>query len=550
MAAGMPALTFGGMIAMSRETLRILLLYGLGALAVILPIAAASLLAQHESLVREKERAGAVAALMLQRADKMVEQGKRALTELAQSPSAEPCSEAKQAVMRALVIRSNMLVDVGYVDGDWLVCSAFGSHPISVGPPTYTSAVGYVIRVGVQHRLAPEARLIVVTDPKTGYSAVMSQSLPLDALPGDSNLTGGVIAATSGRILAVRGSFNPAWWRRIGTATAMTFYDGANVMAWRRSQLGDFAVFVAIGPHVIAQGQRQILLVLMPVGILAATLLGWVVARLARLRTSMPSLLRGALRARREFFLEYQPIVDLNTGEWTGAEALLRWRRPNGELVSPEIFIPIAEGNHLMPLVTETALSLLEQEAGALLRAKPGFHVTLNLSADDLSQSALVGRLRAMIHRMRIAPGNLHVEATERTFLDIGVSRENLRLLRACAIKVAIDDFGTGYSSLSYLHSLEADFLKIDKSFVESIGTQSVTSEVIRHIIELGRVLRLQLVAEGVETAAQAEFLRAQAVQYGQGWLFARPMSMEQLMQRLDLTGSAQAVHFAWDRHA
>jgi sensor c-di-GMP phosphodiesterase-like protein len=537
---------------MSRETLRLLLLYGLGAFALITPIALASWLAQHQSVLREEERAGAIASGLLQRTEKITLQVKEALLSLRSSPSTEPCSDRSVALMRAAVIRSNLLVDVGYARGNELICSALGSNPIPIGSPTYVSSHGFIVRVGVQHRLAPETPLIVITDPSNGYSVLVSQSLVIDGLPVDSSLDAGMVAVDSKDILAQRGSFNPSWLRRIGDSLAVTFYDGVNVVAWRRSPQTDFAAFAAIGRRKVEQSQRAILLVLMPVGMIAAALLGWVVVHLARLQTSMPSLLRSALRARKEFFLVYQPIVDLKTGQWRGAEALLRWRRHSGELVSPDIFIPIAERNHMMSLVTDTALILLEREAGTLLRSKPHFHITLNLSAEDFSQPDLVDRLRAMIHRMRISPGNLHVEATERMFVDMEASRGTLRLLRASAIKVAIDDFGTGYSSLGYLHSLEADLLKIDKSFVDSIGTQSVTSEVIRHIIELGRALQMEMVAEGVETPAQAEFLRSQSVQYGQGWLFSRPMSMEQLARQLDLTGSVQDVHFARtsDRHA
>jgi sensor c-di-GMP phosphodiesterase-like protein len=520
---------------MRGETVRILLLYGLGALAVIMPIAAASWLAQHESLIRVQDRAQAIAAELLRRNDRIAGQLSRALAEQGDPPSSEPCSDHNMALMRASVIKSNQLVDVGYVRGNELICSAFGPEAVPIGPPTYTSGNGYIVRVDVQHPLAPQARLIVVTDPKTGYTGMVSKSLLIDTLPPERNLIAGMISVQSGRILAEHGTFNPQWLRKVGNSHDITFYDGANVVAWKRSDRVDYAAFVAIGRNTLEQGQRQILMVLMPIGIAAAALLTFVVLRLARLQTSMPSMLRSALRNKNEFFLEYQPIVDLRTGHWFGAEALLRWRRPNGELIGPDIFIPIAEGNRLMEQITATALDILEEEAARLLSSRPEFHISFNLSADDFSQSTVVDRLRAMIERAQIAPGNLHVEATERVFVDIEASRGNLQRLRASGIMIAIDDFGTGYSSLSYLHTLDADWLKIDKTFVDTIGTEAVTSEVIRHIIEMARLLKMEMVAEGVETAAQADFLREQGVEYGQGWLFAKPMPVGRLLQQLRL---------------
>jgi sensor c-di-GMP phosphodiesterase-like protein len=521
---------------MHGQTPRILLLYALGALAVFMPIAAASWLAQRENLVRQQDRAGAIAGELLQRSDRIVQQLSRAFGELKDSSSSEPCSDQSITLMRSLVIRSNLLINLGYMRGQDLVCSSFGRDVVPLGPPTYTSSLGYIVRVDAHHPLAPAAGLIVVTDPKTGFVGMVSTALVIDSLPDDGNLTAGMIGVHSRRVLAQRGSFNPDWLRRIGDSYDLTFYDGANVVAWRRSGQNDYAAFAAIGHSRIEQDEREVLLVLMPIGVAATVLLLFVVLRLVRLQTSMPSLLRSALRSRREFFLEYQPIVDLRTGRWCGAEALLRWRRPNGELVSPDIFIPIAERSHLMERVTTSVLKLLEDEAGKLLRSKPDFHIALNLSADDFCRSDLVDRLLAMIQRMRIAPGNLQVEATERAFMNIEASRRNLQLLRALGTRVAIDDFGTGYSSLAYLHSLEADGLKIDKSFVNTIGTQAVTSEVIRHIIEMARSLKMGMVAEGVETPDQADFLRAQGVEYGQGWLFAKPMRMEQLLRQMGLS--------------
>ena len=516
---------------MPRERVRVLLLYAGAALAIIVPIVAALWLAEQQSLVRQERRAAGLAAEILQRTDRIAEQARAAVAELRAANAQNPCSDQNLALMRGLVLRSNLLVDVGYLRDDTLLCSSFGRDPVPVGPPTYTSATGFVIRVGVRHPLAPAARLVIAADFRTNYAVLISQSLPIDALPEESNVVLGLMSEQRKQVLTQRGSFNPQWLQRIGSSVEGTVYDGTELIVWKRSLTGDYVAFAAIGRDRIEEDQRRIVLVLLPIGAAAAALLVIVAVRLARFQTSMPMLLRNAIRTT-ELFLVYQPIVDLNSGAWAGAEALLRWRRPNGEIIGPDLFIPIAESTRLMGRITEAVLTIFERDAGELLRARPDFHISLNLSAEDVCNPEIVDRMRAMIERMRISGHNVHVEATERVFMNIEASRRNIRQLRAAGIEVAIDDFGTGYSSLSYLHNLEVDRLKIDKSFVDTIGTEAVTSEVVRHIIEMGKSLNMQMIAEGVETTAQAEFLRARGVQYAQGWLYSKPLTIAQLMER------------------
>jgi len=131
-------------------------------------------------------------------------------------------------------------------------------------------------------------------------------------------------------------------------------------------------------------------------------------------------------------------------------------------------------------------------------------------------------------------PSSFILEVTERGMLDPVVARETSGALRRHGFAIAIDDFGTGYSSLSYLESLELDFLKIDRSFIEAIGTGAPTSQVVGHIIAIARDLGLRMIAEGVESQAQAEFLLRQGVQYAQGWLFGQPMSFAEVLRRME----------------
>jgi sensor c-di-GMP phosphodiesterase-like protein len=521
---------------MQRERLRLLLLYAGAAVAIMVPIVAAVWLAEQQSLVRQERRASAFAAEILLRADRIVDQARTATAELRATGAPDPCSEQNIALMRGLVVRSNLLVDVGYIRDDALQCSAFGRAPVAVGPAAYTTALGFIVRVGVRLPVAPRTPLVIVTDPNTGYAALISQSLPIDALTEESNVVLGLMSAARKQVLTQRGSFNPQWIQRIGSSPDGSFYDGSDLIVWKRSVHGDYVAFAGIGRNRIEEEERRIVLVLLPVGAAAAALLVLVAVRLARFQASMPRLLRNAIKTS-ELYLVYQPIVDLETRAWVGAEALLRWRRPNGELIGPDLFIPIAESTGLMGRITDAVLRIFEREATGLLRSRRDLHISLNLSAEDIGNPEIVDRLRAMIARMRISGSSLQVEATERVFMNIEASRRNIRQLRAAGIQVAIDDFGTGYSSLSYLHNMELDRLKIDKSFVDTIGTEAVTSQVVRHIIELAKSLNMQMIAEGVETEAQAEFLRSHGVEYAQGWLFSKPISMQQLMAQLSREG-------------
>src|SRR5690348_8507303 len=173
---------------MRRATCRILALYGLGAVAVLIPLVAASWLAGQRSLEQEEARATAIAEQLLHRADRITEQLSRVLTELNDAPVGDSCSERNINAMRALVIRSNLLIDVGHVSGDTFECSAFGRDPVAVGPQTYISRNGYRVWVGTHHPLAPDTRLIIVADPRTGFAGVVSQELLIDMVSNEPGL--------------------------------------------------------------------------------------------------------------------------------------------------------------------------------------------------------------------------------------------------------------------------------------------------------------------------------------------------------------------------
>jgi diguanylate cyclase (GGDEF)-like protein/PAS domain S-box-containing protein len=236
-----------------------------------------------------------------------------------------------------------------------------------------------------------------------------------------------------------------------------------------------------------------------------------------------------------EFVVHYQPVIDLETTEMTGVEALVRWEHPTRGQLSPADFIPCAEESGM--IVDVGRLVLEDACRQAVAWGLPGLGLTLavNLSARQLSSLSLLEDVAAILASTGMSPGSLVLEVTETTVMhDVEAAIERLRSLKDLGVRLAIDDFGTGYSSLSYLRKMPIDILKIDRSFVSDLHDSSASKAIVHSLIELGTTLDLELIAEGVELEAQQAALLAQHCTLAQGFLFARPMRAEDLSTRLD----------------
>jgi diguanylate cyclase (GGDEF)-like protein len=238
--------------------------------------------------------------------------------------------------------------------------------------------------------------------------------------------------------------------------------------------------------------------------------------------------------AAEELLVYYQPLVDLRDGHLVGAEALVRWRRPNGEIMPPGSFIALAEETGLIrsigDFVTQTACEQLARWDPTVHadRRPPMLHV--NLSARQLIDPGLVARIARCLSSVDANPSQLCLELTETAFLvDEATSLERLKALKALGVSLCVDDFGTGYSSLSHLTKFPIDVVKIDKSFTEGLGLRSRDTAVVESVIALGRALGMVVVAEGVETQSQADLLRDLGCPQGQGYLFGKPGIQENL---------------------
>ncbi|WP_217413702.1 bifunctional diguanylate cyclase/phosphodiesterase [Marinobacterium ramblicola] len=249
---------------------------------------------------------------------------------------------------------------------------------------------------------------------------------------------------------------------------------------------------------------------------------------LMRRRVELEQGLRAAMAGEGELSMRYQPIFDAATLKPLGVEVLIRWQSESGEWVSPAEFIPVAEESGM---IVQIGAWQMEEVIGQLATwDKQGLEVgylSLNVSAVQLARDDIAGRLLRALARHHIGTDRIVVEITETTLMSKSLLvKSNLAALEAAGVFVSVDDFGTGYSSMSYLKELQADYLKIDRSFVIGIGKNRSDEEIIHAMIALARSLQMKVVAEGVDDAAQLRFLQSAGCDLIQGFLLSKPLTV------------------------
>jgi sensor c-di-GMP phosphodiesterase-like protein len=515
------------------------------AATLVLAVAAVSLpggFALHEAnrraLDAESANAVAYARDILQRADETLQQVRAAINRLDPEFADAPCSAASLEVMRQIDLSSSYIQAIGYVKDDKMVCSSLGtdSDEFILGPPDFRAPKGTLVRGDVHLRSAPGNSFIALE--KRHFAAIIHKSLPVDAAKGAAaaDVSLAIMSTQNKKPLSIRGFIDPAWMERAPPGMQATFADDHYVVAAITSADYPAAAIAAIPISHLQDRAHAEALRLVPVGLLAGLALVVPIGLFVRRQMAIPAAIKAALK-RDEFYLLYQPIIDLPTGKCVGMEALLRWRRPAGKEIGPDVFIPAAEQSGLIIELTLRVLGLIARDTGHFLANRPSFHVGVNVSAADLHSPDLVKHFQQLVERTRARPANFILEITERGLVDLSASKAVIDFLRQLGFAIAVDDFGTGYSSLSYLESLDLDYLKIDRSFVETIDSAVPTRYLVQHIIEMAKGLRLRTVAEGVQSEAQATFLRTGGVPLAQGWLYAKAMPFAELVAHLESDG-------------
>jgi diguanylate cyclase (GGDEF)-like protein len=252
-------------------------------------------------------------------------------------------------------------------------------------------------------------------------------------------------------------------------------------------------------------------------------------------RLQLESDLRQAIEEK-QFSVFYQPIVALETGRLSGFEALVRWNHPRRGIVTPSDFVPVAEETGLIVPIGEWVLEEACKKIKEWQTKSPshrGLCLSVNLSARQVSQPDLVERIQRALNISKLHPHFLKLELTESVVMENAESAaQMLKRLRALGVQLSIDDFGTGYSSLSYLHRFPVNYLKIDRSFVMRMTTDN-DNAIVKTISTLAHNLGMEVIAEGVETEEQCRQLKALGCEYGQGYLFSRPVNADGALRLL-----------------
>ncbi|ADO49582.1 EAL domain-containing protein [[Enterobacter] lignolyticus] len=495
------------------------LVIGVLILSVLLPVILSVWLAHYQAEKDFINDLNTYGERVIMRTKRVVDQAKTALVEI-DAYQGTPCSEGHLKAMRQIVYVQRYVQEVIWLEGLKPMCSSMESKSskIHFSPPTRSTHDGYRIwltsenDLGIRHNMVALASKnhMVMIDPDSFVDVISFSSWAINVA---------LIARDSEKIISENHDFDLALWRQAQREGDSSLIKNGNLYDFRDyPDLGISLVIWASTKPLTASWHRQTLIWL-PVGLLVSLAGAWLIVRVLRRLQSPYYNLLDAINGRM-IEVYYQPIVSLSTGKIVGAEALARWRQSDGTFLSPDMFVPLAEESGLITRLTQLIIEKAFDDLGPWLNCHPEQHISINLYPDDLTSPVLPALIASRLQQWNLSPSQIALELTERSMVDPKSSAQALDAYRKAGHAIYIDDFGTGYSSLSYLQDLDVDLIKIDKSFVDALEFKHLTS----HIIGMAKALDLAIVAEGVETDYQREWLNRHGVQYGQGWFYSKAL--------------------------
>jgi sensor c-di-GMP phosphodiesterase-like protein len=500
---------------------------------VVLGLLAGYLIGRESILHSTGNRLGEYADLLLQRDEDL---GAEVDTTLSQANASTdpPCSDADIALLRRLTFTARFLKDVGRLHDYTLLCSATSGKlatPLLLLKPDFQGPSGsgiyrsYPLQIPVGgHAMVvalDRANVVVSTDV---FSEFPQQPLRysvgiVDPAKSDrahqvivSRISGEVsipsVLVESRRALRIGSTLYRAHCSSRYPLCVMTNVPLQEVWSTNRALLSGYiatggAAGVSCAVALLLSGRKK--------------------------RSHTHQLKRAILMGK--LSVAYQPIVELGSHRIVGAEALARWTDEDGESIRPETIIALAEAEGFVSEITRFVLTRSLDELGPILEHRPDFRLGINLAPSDLADPRLLLLLDERLHHSLISPANLAFELTERATSDREIAVAAIRRLRERGHSVFIDDFGTGYSNLAYLTELNVDGIKINRSFIATLGTESVTASIVPQILAVAKTFGLSVVVQGIEREEQAKyFAAADPHMLGQGWFFGLPVPARSLL--------------------
>ncbi|CRI57337.1 EAL domain-containing protein [Pseudomonas sp. CCOS 191] len=432
-----------------------------------------------------------------------------------------PCEQA-QLALRIEVTRNAFVRSTNLFDRDTLYCtSLFGDFDEPVDASNYTDGQLWLM----------DGNSVTPGQPLLAYRASQGDKGAIATVDGRHLLTALRLIGKDGQLQVQVGNH---WMGADGRVRAGTPPVAASAPVTFSSTHYPFSVHGGFGPDKPGELMRSrypaLLSLLLVLGAVAGGACRWQIRRASSPRAELARALEAG-----EFLPYFQPVVRKGDYQWAGVEVLMRWQHPREGLVRPDLFIPYAEhSGQIVAMTRGMMLRTAQALAPHAALLEDGFHIGINITADHCRDLGLLDDCQTFLQHFPPGRVVLTLELTERKLIEpTPVTLDLFEKLHAMGVMIALDDFGTGQSSLNYLRQFNVDYLKIDQSFVAMIGGDALSQHILDTIIELSAKLALGIVAEGVETEVQRDYLARHGVDFQQGYLFARPMPASELLLAL-----------------
>ena len=501
------------------------LITGVLIIAIFLPIALSLWLAHRQANDLFEKEMSSYADRVLARTQRVKQQTRTALEEVNRFQG-KPCTLAHLREIQKISYIHQYIQSVFYLEKHNGGCDLLNNTLSEKIPGTeFTTPGGYTVFLTSRHDLQTNAPMLAVSHGK--YMALVDPDSMIDVLPDPTYpIYAALINTQSYQIIASNHPLDPdIWEHHLQAYQPVMEYDQT---IYRQRMLPDVGAILLTWSSVkpLSTNLHRQLMIWLPLGLLISGLASFLILRILRRLQSSHYRVLAAIKAK-EITVHYQPVVSLKDGRLVGAEALARWQQADGRWLPPDLFIAVAEQTGVICQLTEHIVRCVFDDLGHWLSQHPEATLSINITAADLSSLALPTLLRQQIEQWNVVPSQIALELTERDLIAPQTARPVLQAYREMGLKIYIDDFGVGYSSLSYLQELEVDTLKIDKAFVDALEHKVVTG----HIIEIAKSLNLSMVAEGIETTRQRDWLYTHGVPVGQGWLYSKALPKKAFIQ-------------------